>query len=120
HLPVRRAVADSKYATGENLRGLAERGIRAYMPVVDHEQSTPFFRHADFTYDVETDTYRCPQGETLRHRGNSYQTRSRIYAAPAAACAACPLRARCTDSADGRKLGRSFEEDYRELARQLQ
>lgn len=120
HLRVERAVADSKYATGENLRALAERGIHAYMPVVDHEQSTPFFRHKDFAYDAVTDTYRCPQGETLRFRGNSYQTRSRIYYAPGSVCQSCPLRQRCTASADGRKLGRSFDEDYRERARQLQ
>lgn len=120
HLHVRRAVADSKYATGENLRGLAERNIVAYMPVVDYEQSSPFFRHADFTYDAHTDTYRCPQGETLTYRGNSYTTRVRVYTAPTATCRACPLRARCTDSKRGRKLNRPFDEAYREQARQLQ
>jgi transposase len=120
HLHVRRAIADSKYATGENLRALAERGILAYMPVVDYEQKTLFFRHADFVYDAEIDTYRCPQGETLRYRGNNYQTRSRVYYAPAGVCQSCPLRERCTDSLDGRKLSRSFDADYRERARQLQ
>ncbi|MGI8554344.1 MAG: transposase [Dehalococcoidia bacterium] len=35
HLHLRCAVADSEYATGENLRGLAERGIRVSLPVVD-------------------------------------------------------------------------------------
>lgn len=119
-LPVRRAIADSKYATGENLRGLAERGIRGYMPVVDYEQSSPFFRHKDFAYDPETDSYRCPQGETLTLRGNSYTTRSRKYEAAAGICAACPLRAQCTESTKGRVVNRPFDEDYRELARQLQ
>jgi transposase len=117
HLPVCRTIADSKYATGENLRAIAERDIRAYMPVVDYDKTSPFFRQQDFTYDAETDTYRCPQGETLRFRGNNYGAGVRVYAAPAAACSACPLRARCTDSKNGRKLNRSFDEDYRELAR---
>jgi hypothetical protein len=117
HLPVRRVAADSNYATGDNLRGLAERGIRASMPVIDREQATPFFRHADFTYNPETDTYRCPAGATLRARGNSYRTQSRVYAAPAIVCGACPLRERCTDSRHGRKLNRSFDEPYREQAR---
>ncbi len=120
HLHVRRAIADSKYATGENLRALAERGIRAYMPVVDYEQSSALFRHQDFTYDPESDTYCCPQGETLRYRGNNYVTRVRKYSAPAAACAACPVRARCTDSTAGRRLNRPFDEVYREQARELQ
>lgn len=117
-LHVRRAIADSKYATGENLRGLAERGIVGYMPVVDHEQSSPLFRHRDFAYHPEMDAYRCPQGELLTFRGNSYTTRSRKYEASAAVCLACPLRAQCTDGAKGRVISRPFDEDYRELARQ--
>jgi transposase len=117
HLHVKRAVADALYATGENLHGLAARGITAYMPVTDREQATPFFKHQDFTYDPATDTYRCPNGATLRYRGNNYTTRVRVYYAPTATCAGCPLRARCTDSTEGRKLNRNFDEDYRELAR---
>jgi Transposase DDE domain len=117
---VRRVIGDSKYATGENLRGLAERGIRAFMPVVDYERSSPFFRHADFTYDAATDSYRCPNGATLTYRGNSYTTRVRSYTAPASVCRPCPLRARCTDGKGGRRLNRPFDETYREQARQLQ
>lgn len=37
--------------------------------------------------------------------------------APAAICRDCPLRARCTESAEGRKLNRQFDEAYRERAR---
>jgi transposase len=117
---VRHAVGDSKYATGENLRQLAEHGIRASMPVVDYEQSTRFFRHRDFAYDPASDTYRCPQGATLTFRGNSYVMRVRSYAAPTAVCAACPIRMRCTDSTGGRRLNRPFDEDYRERMRELE
>jgi transposase len=120
HLHVRHAIGDSKYATGENLRQLAERCIRASMPVIDYEQVTRFFRHRDFTYDPATDTYRCPHGATLTFRGNSYVTRVRSYAAPTATCAGCPLRARCTDSTSGRRLNRPFDEQYRERARDLE
>ncbi len=119
-LPVKRVVADSKYGTGENLHGLAERGIVGYMPVVDYEQSSPFFKHKDFIYDPETNSYRCPQGETLKFRGNNFKTRARKYVAPTAVCAACPLRTKCTESTKGRVLNRPFDEDYRELARQRQ
>jgi hypothetical protein len=118
HLHVRQAVADSKYATGENLRGLVERGIVGYIPVVDYQQSSPFFPQRTFIYDRETDSYRCPQGERLTLRGNSYTTRTRKYQAPAAVCAACPVRAHCTGSVNGRVISRPFDEDYRELARQ--
>lgn len=119
-LNVRHVVGDSKYATGENLRGLAERGIRASMPVVDYEQTTPFFRHADFTYAAATDSYRCPNGATLTYRGNSYSTRVRSYTASPAVCQPCPLRTRCTDGKGGRRLNRPFDEAFREQARALQ
>ena len=116
----RRAVADAKYGTGENLRALAERGIRAYMPLAEYDRSRPFFRQQDFTYDREQDCYRCPQGEVLAYRGDNFVTRVRIYQAPRVACQPCPVRERCTDSREGRKLNRSFAEEYREQLRQRQ
>jgi hypothetical protein len=90
------------------------------MPVVAYEPSRPFFRHADFTYDAETASYRCPNGATLTYRGNSYTSRVRRYMAPAAVCQPCPLRTRCTDGKRGRQLNRPFDEVYREQARALQ
>ena len=39
------------------------------------------------------------------------RTQRRIYQAPAAACNACALRAHCTTSRAGRRVGRSFDED---------
>jgi transposase len=120
HLHPRRVVADAKYGTGENLRGLAERGIRAYMPLAEYDRSSPFFRQQDFTYDPEGDRYTCPGGVPLTYRGDNFVTGVRIYQAPTAACQACPLRERCTESKEGRKLNRSFDEEYREQARQRQ
>ena len=116
-LRVHRVVADSKYATGENLRALAERGIRASMPVVEHDQAGPFFRQREFVYDAAHDHYTCPGGQTLTFRGNNYGTRVRSYQAPRAACRSCCLRPQCTDSTAGRRLNRPFDEVYREQAR---
>ena len=113
----RRAVGDTTYGTGENIRALEDAGIRAYVPLPDFEHDSPYFRQRDFTYDSERDVYTCPGGADLRYRGNSYSTRVRIYQAPTASCEACALRARCTDSGEGRKLNRHFDEDYRERVR---
>jgi transposase len=112
-----RAIADTAYGTGENLRLLEELGIRAYMPVVDGEKPGPFFKHRDFTYDAERDAYVCPQGTLLRPSGGSYDSQVRTYLAPARACQACPVRERCTESTQGRALRRHFDEAYRERAR---
>jgi transposase len=56
HLHVKRAVADRKYATIENLRGVEQRGIRASMPLVEYRKTGPLFRQQDFLYDPATDS----------------------------------------------------------------
>jgi transposase len=114
----KRAVGDTAYGTGENLQGLAADGLRAYVPLPDWGKSSPFFSQRDFTYEPEPDVYRCPQGTVLRLRGNNYVTQVRIYQAPTATCQACPIRSRCTDSREGRKLNRPFDEEYRERVRE--
>ena len=119
-LQPKRAIADAAYGTAENLRVLEEAGIRAYMPVVEREKPSPFFKHADFTYDAARDVYICPQGTILKGRGNNYGAHRRIYQAPRGACQQCPIRARCTDSTEGRRLDRQFDEDYRERVRAYQ
>lgn len=62
------------------------------------------------TYDAQADVYRCFGGTDLRFRTHKYTERVRVYQAPAATCNACALKARCTDSANGRQVKRSFDE----------
>jgi transposase len=114
----KRAVGDTAYGTGENLQGLEADGIRAYLPLPDWGKNSPFFSQRDFTYDPEQDVYCCPQGTVLRLRGHNYVTGVRIYQAPTDTCQACPIRSRCTDSREGRKLNRPFDEEYRERVRE--
>jgi transposase len=114
----KRAVGDTAYGTGENLAGLAADGIRAYVPLPEWGKASPFFSQRDFRYDAEQDIYTCPGGAVLRPRGNNYVTQVRIYQAPTATCQACSIRSRCTDSREGRKLNRPFDEEYRERVRE--
>lgn len=113
----RQVVADTTYGTGENICLLKEADIRAYVPLVDYERSSRFFRQRDFVYDAEQDVYTCPAGTTLHYRGNNYSTRVRIYQAPTNECKSCERRAQCTTSQEGRKLNRHFDEEYRERVR---
>ena len=77
-------------------------GIRAYVPLPDLDERTPFFGTARFTYDAERDEYRCPQGQSLRFRRPSTTERVRgLPGADAATCNACPLKAACTDERPG-------------------
>ena len=108
---------DTKYGTVENIVAIETAGLRAYIPLPDFDQRTPFYGKQRFTYEADQDQYRCPHGEVLRLRKHSYTERLSIYQAEAAICNACPLKAKCTDSTQGRMIKRLFDEAYLALVR---
>ena len=108
---------DTTYGTLDNIVAVEDAGIRAFFPLPDFGRRTRFFGERDFAYDAERDVYRCPEDETLRFRKHKHTERERVYQAPAAACNACPLKARCTPSANGRQVTRSFDEAYLDRVR---
>jgi transposase len=108
---------DTTYGTVENIVALENAGIRAYVPLSDVGQRPGAFGEQDFVYDAATDTYHCPGGQTLRFLSQSEAPHRRIYHAPAAACSACALRARCTTSPRGRRISRSLVEAYLDRVR---
>jgi transposase len=111
------AVADTTYGTLENIRALEDLGIRAYVPLPDFDHRTPFFGRDRFAYDADRDEYRCPAGHPLRRRTAKHADETVVYRADAATCNACPLKARCTASDDGRQVRRSFHEAYLDRVR---
>jgi hypothetical protein len=98
-------------------RGPRGRRRHAHLPLADFDHRTGFFGKGEFVYDAERDVYTCPQGTVLRFRGHGYAARVRTYQAPASACAACPIRARCTDNRQGRRVTRSFDQAYLDRVR---
>jgi len=112
-----RVIGDTTYGTAENIRELEESGIRAYVPLPDWDQRTPYFGASLFTYDPEYDRYVCPQGETLRKRKTKYTEEKVIYSADAAICNACPVKVNCTASDHGRQIARPFDADYLDRVR---
>ncbi len=113
----KQVIADTTYGTAENIRELEESGIRAYVPLPDWDQRTPYFGPSLFAYDAEHDRYRCPQGATLRRRKASYRQEKVLYRADAAICNACPVKGDCTASDHGRQIARPFDADYLDRVR---
>jgi transposase len=114
----KRVVADTTYGTIDNIRALeSEEGIRAYVPLPDWEHQRPYYGPAQFTYDSERDVYVCPEGTLLRPFRRSYTQERVQYRAKAAICNACPVKAACTPSDEGRVVHRSFHAEYRERVR---
>jgi Transposase DDE domain len=105
---------DTKYGTIANIKALEDAGIRAYVPLPDWEHMTPFYGPSKFSYDAQHDQYLCPQGQPLLPFRTEYQAKKVEYRADAAACNACPLKARCTASNNGRQVHRSFHASYLE------
>jgi transposase len=110
----RYVTGDTKYGTIENIKAIEDTHIRAYVPLPDWEHKTPFYGPSKFTYHAEHDLYICPQGEPRRPYRTEYQAQKVEYRADAATCNACPLKAQCTQSRQGRQLHRSFHASYLE------
>jgi Transposase DDE domain len=113
----RQVTGDATYGTIDNIVSIEDRRIRAYLPLTDFDHRTPYFGRDAFAYDAEQDTYRCPGDKNLRLRALDTVTRVRVYRAPADACAACPLKPKCTGGRGGRFVHRSFDEAYLERVR---
>ncbi len=113
----RRVIADTTYGTAENIREIEESGIRAYVPLPDWEQRTPYYGAARFTYDPEQDVYLCPRGASLPRLREKQTERVIVYRAAPTICNACPVKAACTASDHGRSLQRSFDANYLDRVR---
>jgi transposase len=112
-----RVTGDTTYGTIENIVEVEDQQIRAYVPLPDFDRRTPFYGASRFTYDAERDEYRCPEGQVLRRRKAKYTEGVVVYRADAATCNACPLKAACTESSQGRSIHRSLYVEYLERVR---
>jgi hypothetical protein len=108
----RQATGDTTYGTFENIKGLEDDGIRAFVSLPDFSQRTGYLPAEAFTYDAANDHYVCPQGQELRLRIRRYTDSVFIYQAKGAVCTACPIKSRCTASSNGRQVFRPFDQSY--------
>jgi len=106
--------ADGAYHDTLQLEALEQQGVQCYVPE-DRDANrtppgvTPQYRAEAFVYDEQTDTMRCPQGQTLKRRKLNNSRTSAVYQAPADACQSCPARQQCCPKTkDGRCVNRSL------------
>lgn len=100
---------DGGYHSGENLAQSEAAGYAVLMAESqDNALKGPY--HKDrFEYNEQTDSYRCPEGETLSYRYTAHRKgrpEGRVYRATGEVCRRCPAFGRCTKDKD---LGRSIE-----------
>jgi transposase len=108
------AAADAGYHVGTQVVECEANGITPFAPKPkssSKNESKGLYTKETFTYSAEQDTYRCPAGQLLSYSTQTEQNgRILRYYANWSACAACPLRERCTESKQGRRIMRTPEE----------
>jgi hypothetical protein len=117
HLSPDRAIGDTTYGTVENIVALEDASIRAYVPLADFDHRTPYYGARSFTYEAETDQYRCPEGQPLRRVTRKRTEGVTVYQADAVTCNSCPVKAQCTASDQGRQIHRPFAAAYLDRVR---
>jgi transposase len=106
-------VADAGYANGEQAAACEAQGLLPHVPQPrssNNQGDGQQFDRAQFAYDQNSDTFRCPAGQTLTRQQLQKDRRRVVYAAAAEVCGACPLKPRCTQAAR-RTVRRHLYED---------
>ena len=109
------AAADAGYHVGTQVVECEANEITPWVPkpkTSSKNEKKGLYTKEAFTYSAEQDTYQCPAGQVLGFTTQTEQEDGRIlrYYNNYSACAACPLRARCTESKQGRRIMRTPEE----------
>ena len=106
-------VADTGYSNGEHGTRCEQDKITAIVPRPEtvNPKGPQYFSRDQFSYDRESDSWRCPAGETLRLYKTSRTKQKKEYTSRA--CSTCTLKAQCTNRSR-RVIVRHFYEDGRE------
>jgi transposase len=113
------ALVDKGYHNGRELDSCKQANITTIVAHPDQGKSNengtqPEYLVSKFTYNKETNTYTCPQGQTLTTTGSWHNKTGRTeesgyqfqkYRTPA--CKTCPVKDLCTSRKGGREIDRS-------------
>ena len=104
-------VADAGYSNGAHASACEADGITACAPAnraVNNQADGSLFDRSAFTYEPETDTFRCPAGRRLLRKQLHTKKRNVTYAS--SDCSSCSLKPQCT-RAERRFVKRHLDED---------
>ncbi len=109
------ALYDKGYHTGSEIKAAIELGINIMVavPSLNAHAPDPDYEMDHFIYDKQSDTYTCPQNQTLSTNGKWYgKERTLIKQYKTAACVGCTMLHHCTQSKEGRIISRSEYAGY--------
>jgi transposase len=109
-------LADKGYHNGGQLDKCAKDNITTYVPAPEHVHTTSVpiqdYLVENFVYDEQSDSYTCPQGQTLKTNGHWYNKHRdkynyKVKHYKTSSCQGCPARGVCTMNKSGRLIERS-------------
>ena len=110
-------ILDKGYFNGCEMQTCEKAGITTIVAPPDIVNSnengtTPDYMVTKFLYNKESDTYTCPQGETLTTKGTWHKksrgnTSHLFKKYRTSKCKTCPVKHLCTSRKDGREIERS-------------
>lgn len=95
-------IGDSKYNTSESIKACRQAGMTPFMPNPSGYKP----KREGFSYDPQSDSYRCSQGVELpfKHEQKVHGRYSqKVYKSKASDCAGCPLAGKCLPAKAGYK-----------------
>lgn len=106
-------LADMGYFDGDEIRKCADADVTTYIPKpsTSSGKKRGLYTKDDFSYDKATDSYTCPQKQTLTFRFNATERDRDIKYYASTQCRGCSSKHLCTTSKDGRRLTRLVDED---------
>jgi transposase len=117
--------ADAGYYDTTDIKECEDQSINTYVPIPEPKISKktqvpqPAYYHDCFIYDEISDTYQCPQGQTMRYFSTTKKSdhrRIRLYRTPV--CKECVGRSDCTTSPRGRYINRWEHEEVLDRLKQ--
>lgn len=113
-----RALFDKGYHNGAGLKKCEELGVFTIVAPPNRSTATkaqhPDYYFKNFVYRTKTDSYTCPQNQSLTSTGNWYKTQTgvRFKQYKSKSCRTCKAKELCTRAKYGRVIHRSEYEAY--------
>ena len=120
------ALYDKGYHTGSEFYTADQLGIATLVaiPAIGRKSQAPDpkYNAEHFNYDLQKDTYTCPQGHILTSNQTNYKARNYTFKQyKTKACKTCPVRENCTASkVNGKVIQRSqYTQNIQDNARRI-
>ena len=118
-LTIEELSADKGYCSGENLRELESRQVKAYIPF-QKTRMAGSIPGKKFIYNEDKDIFVCPSNKELKFSTYDKKRQTKRYWAKRKDCSQCPLKEKCCPNTQAKNLNRTiFYKEYERTEERL-